>query len=151
MPEDPRHFEDLTVGETHDCGSVEVTEQEMLQFAERYDPQPIHMDPEAAAESMFGDLIASGWLTCALSARLLVQGYMNHTASLGGRGMDDVRWHAPVYADTTLSVTVELVDKHTGENPAFGHTRVEVTTTDDDDQVVLTMEGLGIVAKREGT
>ena len=150
MSEDPRYFEDLTVGETHDCGSVEVTREEMLEFAERYDPQPIHVDPEAARESMFGGLIASGWLTCALSARLLVQGYMNHTASLGGRGMDDVRWHAPVYPDTTLSVEVELVEKHAGENPGFGHTTVEVTTTDGDGETVLTMYGLGIVAKREG-
>lgn len=152
MPDDePRYFEDLTVGETHDCGSVAVTREEMLEFAERYDPQPIHVDPDAAAESMFGGLIASGWLTCALSARLLVQGYMNHTASLGGRGMDDVRWHAPVYPDTTLSVEVELLEKHTGENPSFGHTTVGVTTTDGDGETVLTMEGLGIVAKRDGT
>jgi acyl dehydratase len=150
MSDDRRYFEDLTVGETHDCGSVHVTREEMLEFAERYDPQPIHVDPEAAGESMFGGLIASGWLTCALSARQLVRGYMNDTASLGGRGMDDVRWHAPVYPDTTLSVTVELVEKHAGENPAFGHTRVTVTTTDGDGETVLTMDGLGVVARRDG-
>ena len=146
-----RYFEDLEEGETYDCGSIEVTREEMLEFAARYDPQPIHVDEDAAGESMFGDLIASGWLTCALSARLLVEGYMNDNATLGGRGMDEIRWHQPVYAGTTLSVTVELVDKRSGENPEFGHTRVEVTTTNQDGETVLTMYGLGLVEKRSSS
>ncbi len=146
---DHRYFEDLEVGETVDCGSVEVTEEEMLEFATRYDPQPFHIDPEAAAESMYGDLIASGWLTAALSARLLVKEYMNNNATLGGNGIDDLRWHRPVYAGDTLSVSVELVDKHAGDNPLFGHTTAEVTTTNQHDDRVLTMAGLGLVEKRE--
>jgi len=148
MTDDPRYFEDLEEGLTEDCGSIEVTREEMLEFAERYDPQPIHVDADAARESMFGDLIASGWLTCALSARLLVTGHMNRNATLGGRGMDDVRWHQPVYAGDTLSVTVELVEKRAGDNPAFGHTRARVTTTNGDGETVLTMDGLGLVEKR---
>lgn len=150
MPDqEPRYFEDLTVGERFDCGSIDVEREEMLEFAERYDPQPIHVDETAAEESMFGGLIASGWLTCALSARLLVTGYMNDNATLGGRGMDEVRWHQPVYAGDTLSVDVELVEKRAGDNPEFGHTRPRVTTTNQDDDTVLTMDGLGLVAKRE--
>jgi acyl dehydratase len=143
------YFEDIEPGLTRDCGSIEMTREEMLEFAERYDPQPFHTDPEAAAESMFGELIASGWLTAALSARLLVQGYMNDTASMGGRGMDDLRWHKPVYPGTTLSVEIEVLETHAGENPAFGHTETEVRTTDDDGDLVLTMVGLGLVEKRE--
>ena len=145
---EPLYFEDLSVGETFDCGSVDVEREEMLEFAERYDPQPIHVDPEAAAESMFDGLIASGWLTASLSARLLVTGYMNQTASLGGRGMDDLRWHQPVRAGDTLSVAVELVDKREGDSDAFGHTRVRVTTTNQDGDVVCSMDGLGLVEKR---
>lgn len=148
---DKRYFEDLEEGATYDCGSIEVTEEEMLDFAERYDPQPIHVDEDAARESMYGDLIASGWLTCALSARLLVTEYMNDNATLGGRGMDEVRWHQPVYAGDTLSVTTELVEKRTGENPAYGHTRVLVTTTNQNGDTVLTMYGLGIVEKHGGS
>jgi acyl dehydratase len=97
---------------------------------------------------MFGDIIASGWLTCALSARLLVKGYMNDSATLGGNGMDEVRWHQPVYAGDELSVHVELVDKAAGDNPQFGHTTVLVTTTNQRDEEVLTMYGLGLVEKR---
>ncbi|WP_255148773.1 MaoC family dehydratase [Halorarius halobius] len=146
--DDARYFEDLTVGSEHDCGSVTVEKEEMLEFAERYDPQPFHVDEDAAKETMFGDLIASGWLTCALSARLLVTGYMNDNATLGGNGMDEVRWHQPVYAGDELSVHVELVDKHPGDNPAFGHTTVEVTTTNQHGETVLSMYGLGLVKKR---
>ena len=144
-----RYFEELEVGETVDCGSIEVTEDEMLEFAERYDPQPFHIDPEAAKDSMYGDLIASGWLTAGLSARLLVTGYMNQNATLGGNGIDDLRWHRPVYAGDTLSVSVELVDKHAGDNPLFGHTTAEVTTVNQHGDPVLTMAGLGLVEKRD--
>lgn len=146
--EDLLYFEDLEVGEEFDCGSIEVTEDEMLEFAERYDPQPIHVDKEAAKESIYGDLIASGWLTAALSARLLVKGYMNRTATLGGSGMDELRWHQPVFAGDTLHVTAELVDKETAENPKFGHTRAEIVTKNQDGEVVLSMYGLGLVRKR---
>lgn len=152
MPdESKRYFEDLAVGKTHECGSIDVTKEEMLEFAERYDPQPIHTDEAAASESMYGDLIASGWLTCALTARCLVTGYMNKNATLGGRGMDDLRWHQPVYAGATLTVTAELVEKHEGDNPAFGHTKAKVTTMNHHDNTVLTMVGLGIVEKRNSS
>lgn len=137
-------------GQTHDCGSVEVTVDEMLEFAGRYDPRPIHVDEAAARESMAGDLIDSGWLTCALSARLLVVGSTNDNATLGGRGMDEIRWYQPVYAGDTLSVSVELVEERPDEDPAFGHTRAAVTTTNQDGDTVLTVDGLGLVEKREG-
>lgn len=149
--ENKRYFEDLSVGETHECGSIDVTKEEMLEFAERYDPQPIHTDEAAASESMYGDLIASGWLTCALTARCLVTGYMNKNATLGGLGMDDLRWHQPVYAGATLTVTAELVEKHAGDNPAFGHTNAKVTTRNHHGDTVLTMVGLGIVEKRNSS
>lgn len=144
-----RYFEDLDPPETHDAGKVAVTPEEMLAFAERYDPQPIHTDEAAARQSMYGELIASGWLTCALTARCLVKGYMNKTATLGGRGMDDLRWHQPVYAGDTLRVTVELLEKDPGDKPSFGHTKVKITTTNQDDETVLTMYGLGLVEKRD--
>jgi acyl dehydratase len=146
---DKRYFEDLKKGQAFDCGSVEVTKDEMLEFAGRYDPQPIHVNEEAARKTAFGGLIASGWLTCAFSARLLVQGYMNKNVTLGGRGMDEIRWHKPVYAGSTLSMTVELVEKHRGKNPAFGHTRVKITTTNEKGETILTMYGLGLVEKRD--
>ena len=150
MDDDTLYFEDIDVGLTRDCGSVVVEREEMLEFAERYDPQPIHTDPEAASETMFGGLIASGWLTAALTARLLVTGYMNDTASLGGRGMDDLRWHTPVSPGDELSVTVEVLDRRPSETyPGMGHVESEVVTTNDRDQRVLSMVGLGLVERRE--
>lgn len=151
MPEKRRYFEDLEVGEHLDCGSVEVTGEEMRAFAERYDPQPIHLDEAAARDTIFGGLIASGWLTCALSARLLVTGYMNRNATLGGDGMDEIRWWRPVYAGDRLSVHVELVAKDAGDRPTFGRTTVKVTTSNQRGEVVLTMRGLGLTQKRSGT
>lgn len=144
-----RYFEELEVSETVDCGTIDVTEDEMLEFANRYDPQPFHVDPDAAAQSMYGDIIASGWLTAALSARLLVLEYMNDNATVGGTGIDDLRWHRPVYAGDTLAVSVELVDKHAGDNPLFGHTTAEVVTVNQHGDEVLTMKGLGLVEKAD--
>lgn len=142
------HYEEVRVGETFDCGTITVDEDEMLEFAARYDPQPIHTDPERARESIFGGLIASGWFTASLSARLLVQGFMNRTASMGGRGMDDLRWHTPVRAGDELSVSVEVVEKREFDPvPGVGEVHSEVVTTNDDEPV-LSMLGLGLVKER---
>ena len=144
------YFEDVEVGTTRDCGSVEVDRAEMIDFAERFDPQPIHVDEEAAANSIYGGLIASGWYTASLVARQLVTGFMNDVASLGGRGMDDLRWHQPVRAGDVLSVSIEVLDKVPSDrNPAIGNYRVEVVATDEDGEPVLSMVGLGVVERRE--
>ncbi|WP_254537416.1 MaoC family dehydratase [Halomarina litorea] len=143
------YFEDIEVGHTRDCGSVTVTREDIVRFAERYDPQPFHLSEEAASETMYGGLIASGWQTAALTARLLVESYMNETASAGGRGIDALRWHAPVRPGDTLSVELEVLEKRPDDRGAFGHTRVGVTTTNGDGETVCTMEGLGMVKCRK--
>jgi len=144
------YFEDVEVGTTRECGRVEVDREEMVAFAERYDPQPIHVDEEAARDSVYGGLIASGWYTASLVARQLVTGFMNDLASLGGRGMDDIRWHQPVRAGDTLTVSIEVLDKEPSDrNPAIGDYRVEVVATDEAGEPVLSMVGLGVVERRE--
>lgn len=144
------YFEDIERGTTRECGTAVVDREEMVEFAERFDPQPIHVDEDAAAESIYGGLIASGWYTAALTARQLVTGFMNDVASLGGRGMDDIRWHRPVRAGDELSVSIEVLDKEPSErNPAIGDYRVEVVATDGDGEPVLSMVGLGVVERRE--
>jgi acyl dehydratase len=142
------YFEDIEVGLTRDCGSLMVSREEIVEFGERYDPQSFHTDPEAAAESAYGGLIASGWQTCALTARLLVTSYLNDTASAGGRGIDGLRWRRPVRPGDTLSVEVEVVAKRPGRNPEIGETDVEVTTTNGDGETVLSMVALGLVERR---
>ena len=142
------YFEDFETGATVDCGSLTVEQEEMIEFAERYDPQPVHVDPEAAAESMYGDLIASGWLTCALTMRLLVTGFLNETQVIAARGVDDLRWHLPVYAGDELAVSGEIIETYPGDSEEFGHAKAAVTAENGNGQKVLTMTGLVIVRKR---
>jgi len=142
------YFEDIEEGTAIDCGRLAVEQSEMIEFAERYDPQPVHIDPGAAAESMYGELIASGWLTCALTMRLLVTGFLNETQVIAARGVDDLRWHLPVYAGDELVVDAEILEKHAGDDPTFGHAKAAVRTTNDNGQELLTMTGLVIVEKR---
>jgi acyl dehydratase len=150
-PESQRYFEDLEPGESLDCGSLAVEREEMLRFAERYDPQRFHVDEAAAEETMFGGLIASGWLTCALTSRLAFGNGLTDVATLGARGVDEVRWHNPVYPGDTLSTRLDLLETHAGENPTFGSVTVEFTTTNQHGATVLTMTAHGLIEKREAT
>ena len=147
---DAGYFEDIEEGTEIDCGRLEVEQSEMVEFAERYDPQPVHVDPEAAAESMYDGLIASGWLTCALTMRLLVTGFLNETQVIAARGVDDLRWHLPVYAGDELTVDAEILEKYAGDDPTFGHAKAAIRTTNGNGDEVLTMTGLVIVEKRGG-
>jgi acyl dehydratase len=91
-----RYLEDLPAGGVHDLGEVTMTEGEMVEFARRYDPQPFHVDREAAARSPYGGLIASGWHTASAFMGLLVRALLHDVASLGSGGLEELRWLAPV-------------------------------------------------------
>ena len=110
MPQPELYFDDFKVGDRIEAGSVAVTEEEILQFATRFDPQPFHIDSVAAAESIFGGIIASGWHTCAMMMRLAVDGYLHRSASLGSPGVDEVRWLLPVRAGDELTMRCSIVD-----------------------------------------
>jgi acyl dehydratase len=97
-----RHFDDFAEGDTSDLGTHRVELEEMLEFARRYDPQVFHVDEEGARRTPFGGLIASGWLTLAIMARLGVDGLMADAAGLGSPGLDSVRWLRPVRAGDVL-------------------------------------------------
>ena len=96
VPVNQRYFEDFVPGAIAEFGPVEVDEAEVVAFAERYDPQPIHIDPDAAEKGPFGGLIASGWHTASLVMRLLVDNYLARDASLASPGIDELRWLWPV-------------------------------------------------------
>lgn len=106
-----QYYEDLTVGETHDAGPRTVTDEEIIEFAEKYDPQSFHVDREAANDSMFGGLAASGWHTASVAMRLLVVGYFKDVKIAGALGVDDLRWRKPIYAGDELRITVTVADK----------------------------------------
>jgi acyl dehydratase len=105
-----RYFDDYALGSTYDCGSVSVDQADILSFAKKFDPQPFHTDPEAAARGPYGGLIASGWHTAALVMRLLVDNYLSAEASLGGPGADEIRWPYPVRPGDTLRVRATVVE-----------------------------------------
>lgn len=105
------YYEDIDVGEVRDCGSYTASKEELLRFAERYDPQPIHVNEEAAAETIYQGIIASGWHTASACMRLLVDGFLNDTVSLGSFGLDELRWRVPVRPGDTVTVTHEITAK----------------------------------------
>ncbi|GAA4889130.1 MaoC family dehydratase [Streptomonospora salina] len=124
-----RYLEDYTAGEAVDCGEIAVTADEIVEFAGRYDPQAFHVDPDAAADGPFGGLIASGWHTTALMMRLYVDHYLSPKASLGGPGVDELRWTEPVRPGDTLSMRAEVLESRpSSSKPDRGllRTRVEL-------------------------
>jgi len=104
-------YEAVQLEKTRRFGSYEVTREEIMRFAEQYDPQPFHVDPEAAEESMFGTLVASGWHTAAITMRLLVDGYLLESGAMGSPGLEGLRWKQPVRPGDELSIETEAVDK----------------------------------------
>lgn len=141
------YFEDLSVGQTDEFGSYEVTEEEIVSFAEKYDPQPFHVDPGRAEESMYGGLIASGWHTCAMTMRMLVESHFGQMASLGAKGLDELRWRRPVRPGDVLSVRNEVLDKEI-EGDDRGTATIRTETLDGDGEVVMEMVSIVMYARR---
>ena len=141
------YYEDIEVGETDSFGSYEVTAEELLEFAEQYDPQPFHTDPEAAAESQFGGLIASGWHTCSMTMRLLVDGQFNDSAAMGAKAIEELRFPQPVRPGDTLSVQTEILEKSV-DSDARGTVRARIETRNQDGTLVLSMISHVMYARR---
>ena len=146
-----QYFEDLEVGTKSSFGHYEVTREEVLEFASKYDPQPFHLDDEAAAQTFFGRLSASGWHTCAMSMRMIVDQFRREkTASIGSPGIDELRWLKPVYPGDTLRMETELIEKRQSKSkPNMGFTKSRQTVFNQHDEPVLTMIGNGIIAVRD--
>ena len=107
---DPVFFDDLSVGDIFDSISKTITETEIIEFGWKYDPQPFHISKPDALASNFGGLIASGFMTAAVSFRLLCQSNGFQTTSLGSYGLDELRWLKPVKPDDTIRVSMEIKD-----------------------------------------
>jgi acyl dehydratase len=146
-----RWFEDFNVGDVSEVGPVTVTEEEIVEFAERFDPQPFHVDPEAAKASPYGGLIASGWHTTALFMGMFVRGVLLDSASLGSPGVDELRWLAPVRPGDTLSgrsTIVDMTPSSTTPNRGTVHTVNEVRNQDG--TVVMRFRARGLFARKPG-
>lgn len=122
-----RTFEDFQAGADYALGSLDVTAEEVAAFAAEFDPQPMHLDAAAAAESMLGGLAASGWHTTALMMRLLVDGLLAGSASMGSAGFEHVTWHAPTRPGSRITGTATVIDKRISRSrPEMGLVRVRV-------------------------
>lgn len=143
-----RFYEDVEVGDTAEFGEYHVTEEEIVEFAERYDPRPFHVDEAAAAESVFGGLVGSGWHTAAVCNRMRVDAEGEEVPQIGSRGVDELRWSHPVRAGDTLHVRTEVVGKRPSESHADrGYVDTRVEGVNGDGEVVISWIGLGIVER----
>lgn len=146
---DDRYFEDYVEGEVHRFGSIAVEFEEIIAFANRFDPQSFHTDVQAAKKTPFGGIIASGWHTAGLMMRLLVQHYLSHVASLGSPGIDEIRWLRPVRAGDTLSLQVTVLKATPSKSkPDRGMITSLVEVLNQDNETVMTMKGANIMARR---
>ncbi|MXP09587.1 MaoC family dehydratase [Pseudoblastomonas halimionae] len=145
------YYEDIEVGSHRAFGSYEVTAEEVKDFATRYDPQPFHLSNEAAAKTHFGRISASGWHTCAMMMRMLVDDLTERQeAGLGSPGIDNLRWIRPVYPGDTLRCETEVLEKRRSQsNPTLGLYKSRVEVFNQDDVKVMQMVSNGMVAVRD--
>jgi len=144
------YFEDLEPGTTASFGRYEVTREEVIEFANKYDPQPFHLSDEAAAQTHFGRISASGWHTCAMVMRMMVDNITaRKQAGLGSPGLDELRWLRPVYPGDTLRVETTLIEKTPSRSrPEMGSFRSQVKVFNQNDVMVATMKSIGLIRRR---
>jgi len=145
-----QYFEDLEIGAETEFGSYQVTREEVLEFARKYDPQPFHLSDEAAAKTHFGRLSASGWHTCAMTMGVIARRVVEHgQAGLGSPGIDELRWLKPVYPGDTLHVRGKILDKRESRSrPEMGSFRTQTTVTNQDGVPVLSFISIVLIRRR---
>lgn len=151
MPGRDYHFDDFKVGDRFESAGITFTEGEIIDFALRYDPQPFHIDVEAAKASPFGGLIASGFQTLALAFRLFYQTGVLTSANLGGPGFDDLRWLKPVRPGDTIRAAVEVVEMRPSRSkPDRGTVRLSLNAINQRGETVMTSILIAILRRRQG-
>ncbi len=144
-----RYWEDFHVGDVVELGPVEVTEEEIVAFARRYDPQPFHVDAGAAKETPYGGLIASGWHTAAIFMGMFVPAVLLDSASLGSPGVDELRWTAPVRPGDRLTGRSTIVDSRpSATNPSRGTVFTQNEVFNQEETLVMTLKARGFFARR---
>jgi acyl dehydratase len=142
-------WEDFRVGERAEMGRHTFGEEEILEFGRRYDPQPFHADAAAARQTFFGGLVASGWHTCAVGMRLMVDSYLKRSNSLGSPGVDSVRWLKPVRPGDTLAYSrLVLETRASATRPGVGLVKQRWEAVNQAGELVLTMEGWGMFGRK---
>jgi acyl dehydratase len=144
------YFEDLVIGEETEFGSYDVTREEVLEFARKYDPQPFHLDDEAAAKTHFGRIAASGWHTTAMTMAVIARAVVaEEQAGLGSPGIDELRWLKPVYPGDRITVRGSIIDKTPSRSkPDIGSFRTRTIVTNQDGVDVLRFTSIVLIRRR---
>ncbi len=144
-------WEDFPIDSVREFGATPVTREAIVEFATRFDPQYFHVDDEAARSSLFGGLCASGWHTCAMTMRMICDGYLLDSASLGAPGVENVRWQQPVFPGDVLSVRTRVLDARlSASRPGVGLLRTGWEVLNQRGEIVMTMQGWGMMRTRDG-
>jgi acyl dehydratase len=149
VPSNARYFEDYAVGAVYEFGSLVVSEAEIVAFAERFDPQPFHVDREAAQESIYGGIIASGWHSSSMLMRLLVDNFLSSVASMGSPGVDEIRWPKPVRPNDELTLRVTVLEARVSmSKPDRGVMKTLSELFNQDRELVMSLRSTGFVGRR---
>lgn len=144
-----RYFEDFAVGATWEHEGFTLDEAEIIEFARRYDPQPMHTDPGSESAAAMGGLIASGWQTAALSMRMLGEMILTHSSSYGSPGVEDLKWLKPVRPGDRIRVRVAVTETRLLQSrPDRGMVRIELETLNQNNDVVMTLKSGGFFGRR---
>jgi acyl dehydratase len=144
-----RYFEDYVTGAVYEYGYASVTQAEIIAFAERFDPQPIHVDVQFANNGPFGGLIASGWHTAAIAMRMIVDHYVSRVASLASPGVDELRWPTPVRPGDSLRLRTTIVEtRRSRSKPDRGLVRTRAELLNQHDQTVLSLLAMNLIRLR---
>ncbi len=150
IPADRIHHEDVEVGRPVTFGRREVTKDEIVRFAQAFDPQPMHLDEEAAKKSIVGGLCASGFHSCALLMRIYAEDFLNHSTSLGSPGVDEVRWMKPVRPGDILSARLVCIEKRAlGSKPEVGLAKAKIEMLNQKGETVMTWEANQLLRVRD--
>jgi acyl dehydratase len=143
------YFEDFQVGHVAEYGNRLVTTEEIKEFAAEFDPQPMHLDEEAARKTMVGGLCASGWHTCGLMMRIIADGFILNSSSMGAPGLDEIKWLAPVRPNDRLRVRMHVLEtREPKSRPDFGFVRIRYDVLNADNVVVMTSTGSMMFGRR---
>ena len=143
------YWEDMQVGHVQQLGTLSPTREEIIAFATQFDPQPFHLDEEAAKASVFGGLCASGWHTCAMAMRLMVTNFLQASSSLGSPGLENIQWPKPVFPGDVLRLqSTVLQTRPMNSRPHVGLVRNHWEMFNQDGDKVLHMDGWGMFGRR---
>ena len=145
-----KYFEDFAVGERTEFGHYDVTREEVLEFARKYDPQPFHLSDEAAAKTHFGRMSASGWHTAAMTMAVIARHVVaDQQSSLGSPGIDELRWLKPVYPGDRLTVSGEILEMTPSRSkPHIGTLRTRTNVTNQDGVAVMRYDSIVMLQRR---